>query len=359
MQLRLTALSALLLFCSALVAQEVIDVLDNNLDNPTGMFIKDSYLYYSENNEAGTISRINLDRDVAIPQQLVINLWYPSEVMVHEDLLYVMDLGGGFIWTVDTFLNAASQRTVVDQLEAPIAPTVHNDHLYYIHYRWSDERCSIERKSLVDDSPKEVLIDDLTFLSDIETGNGNQLYTIGAEGLFKLDLDQAVPTLELIASEGHDLGSHLHYYAPAEKLFFTEYIGGNIFYLNTNEANPTVQTLISGLQEPTGLFIRNGELYFNQQVAGKISKISVEDIIISTRNIPLDTAPKIYPTPATDFIHVEGIDFQTSILIFDNLGQLMMEANINPNEPLSIHQLPAGNYFLRTATSALQQFIKM
>ena len=361
MQLRLTALSSLLFLCFTVTikAQEVIDILDNGLESPAGMFIEDNYLYYCENIDTGSISRINLDDDIATPWQMITNLTTPSDVIVHEGLIYVMDLANGHIWVVDTVLEITSIRLIVAGLEAPISPTVLDDDLYYIHYRWSDQRCSIERKSLADDTPREILLDDLTFLSDIEVGKDDQLYTIGAEGLFHIEMGQEIPILEGITSEGHYLGSHLHYYAAAEKLFFTEYIGGNIQYLDVNEPEPTIHTIISGLEEPSGLFVHNGELYFNQQGGDKISKISLEGIINSTRQAPLATAPKIYPVPAHDFIQLEGIEFQTPVLIFDNTGRLMMEATIDPNESLSIQQLPAGNYFLRTANSALQQFIKM
>ena len=66
----------------------------------------------------------------------------------------------------------------------------------------------------------------------------------------------------------------------------------------------------------------------------------------------------LYPNPATDNIHIEGIEANTEVRIYNAIGGLVKVTHANPNEEIGIGELSAGLYLLRCG-NATMRFVKV
>ncbi|WP_177761748.1 T9SS type A sorting domain-containing protein [Flavobacterium sp. I3-2] len=71
---------------------------------------------------------------------------------------------------------------------------------------------------------------------------------------------------------------------------------------------------------------------------------------------------KIYPNPTSDFVTVEGLDFEAKYFIYDLNGKILQsDSNINNNENISLYNYTSGIYILKIENKEgvyLQKIIK-
>lgn len=65
----------------------------------------------------------------------------------------------------------------------------------------------------------------------------------------------------------------------------------------------------------------------------------------------------IYPNPAKESIHVEGLEHACQGQIYNSLGALVKVVNINGDEAIGINDLASGLYLLRCGNLSVR-FIK-
>ncbi len=70
-----------------------------------------------------------------------------------------------------------------------------------------------------------------------------------------------------------------------------------------------------------------------------------------------DSQVKLYPNPAKDVIHVEGLETNTEVKIYDALGALVKVVNVGSDEEIDISELSGGLYLLHCGNATLR-FVK-
>lgn len=71
--------------------------------------------------------------------------------------------------------------------------------------------------------------------------------------------------------------------------------------------------------------------------------------LLSTNELNTNIDFSVYPNPATDFIYVKNYKEAESYMIFDVLGRIVLQANLN-QEKIDIKSLEKGNYILQLKT---------
>ncbi|MDQ1855010.1 BspA family leucine-rich repeat surface protein [Chryseobacterium sp. WLY505] len=68
--------------------------------------------------------------------------------------------------------------------------------------------------------------------------------------------------------------------------------------------------------------------------------------LLSSSDIKLNKKPLLYPNPAVDDIHIEGLSDIKNYKIYDASGRLVKEGNPN-NDIINVSSLPKGNYMIQ------------
>ena len=69
------------------------------------------------------------------------------------------------------------------------------------------------------------------------------------------------------------------------------------------------------------------------------------------------TPVRLYPNPANDIIHIEGLDGQTEACLYNMLGMQVKSLSLNDGDDIDISDLPSGLYVLRADKFRIQ-FVK-
>ncbi|RLJ33385.1 putative secreted protein (Por secretion system target) [Chryseobacterium sp. 7] len=73
---------------------------------------------------------------------------------------------------------------------------------------------------------------------------------------------------------------------------------------------------------------------------------TVGNCLLSSSDLKLNKKLSLYPNPAVDNIHIEGLNDIKSYKIYDAAGRLVKEGNPN-NDVINVSSLPKGNYILQ------------
>lgn len=73
---------------------------------------------------------------------------------------------------------------------------------------------------------------------------------------------------------------------------------------------------------------------------------TVGNCLLSSSDVKLNKKLSLYPNPAVDDIHIEGLSDIKKYRIFDTSGRLVLEGNPN-KEMINVGSLPKGNYILQ------------
>jgi hypothetical protein len=361
MKAKLIVIFSILIGFGNLSAQDITDVLTTGVQNPAGMFIDDDELYYCEYIENGKIYGIDLNDASPAIEMIVNNLYYPYGFKIVDDYLYYMDGGTGTIWRKTLAYNS-NPKMLAEGLEFPITLTIRDNHLYFTHYRWSTSSSEVMHIDLDDQSlppaPPEIIATGFVYTTGIEFVNEYELYVLDAQenAIYSLDISGNQPIKSLLF-DGLDSPNHFFLQEEENRLLFSEFDGGRISSISLNTTLPEVNVLLSGLSQPTGLFIYEGNLYFNQYETNRISKIAL-DLLSNVSPVNEQNRAQLYPSPATNLITVDNIPHRTPIHIFNLQGQRVKSAILNPGEALDINDLVSGTYYLQTKDQGVIQFIK-
>lgn len=65
----------------------------------------------------------------------------------------------------------------------------------------------------------------------------------------------------------------------------------------------------------------------------------------------------IHPNPAKETLHIEGLEVDTEVQIYNNLGALVKTVNVGAEQEIDVSHLPVGLYFVRCGRQSLR-FVK-
>lgn len=96
---------------------------------------------------------------------------------------------------------------------------------------------------------------------------------------------------------------------------------------------------------PNGATMINNDLYFVQTVAGKISKMSLENSLNNTNFVNSDTKINVFPNPSSDVLNIESKYAFEDYKIYDATGRLIKGSNLIDNK-INVSDLSKGQYIL-------------
>jgi hypothetical protein len=62
----------------------------------------------------------------------------------------------------------------------------------------------------------------------------------------------------------------------------------------------------------------------------------------------------LYPNPANETIHLEGLEDETEVCVYNALGMLVKSLTLNGEDEIAISDLPSGLYLLRVGKTCLK-----
>lgn len=107
------------------------------------------------------------------------------------------------------------------------------------------------------------------------------------------------------------------------------------------------------------LDVNDSRIYFGDDIVPMI-RVVVSPLVNTNDQLPIDNSISAYPNPATEKIHVK-LEFSkpfdnVELRLLNNIGQTVYNKTIRAaitqhTEPISVSNLPAGNYLLQVETS--------
>lgn len=76
---------------------------------------------------------------------------------------------------------------------------------------------------------------------------------------------------------------------------------------------------------------------------------TVGNCLLSSSDVKLNKKPSLYPNPAADDIHIEGLSDIKNYKVYEASGRLVKEGNPN-NDIINVSALPKGNYIIQLIT---------
>ncbi len=323
------------------------------------------------------------------------------DMAVNGNDLYYSDFSLNGIYKIDTTEENPIPILVASGLQGPRGLCIDGDELY-IAEQYTNK---IIKLNLTDDFP--TIAED--FITDLEqnpshmTINGNDFYYLIDDNstngkLFKTDKNNPSTQIELISGMGVPIGLQIN----GDYLYYSELLGdAGIKRLNINQENATPQIVISNLNQagffiienetmyipirfdhkivtldlnssmpwltsdlvsldngsgPYSTAIINNELYIGEYIAGKISKLDLDNLSIH-KNDPKQTI-KLFPNPSDNVIQVQGLTAEREYIVYNSLGQKISEGEIMNNGLLNIENFPYGVYFLSFDNQKYIRFLK-
>ena len=69
-------------------------------------------------------------------------------------------------------------------------------------------------------------------------------------------------------------------------------------------------------------------------------------------------AVSLYPNPANDKLHIDGLDGRKDVRIYNTMGMLVKTTNFNGTDEISVSELPVGIYLIRIDGRHMMKFVK-
>ena len=147
-------------------------VIVDNLIFPTGVVVKDDYLYYADGSDNGSVSRINLSEANPLIEPLISNQGQPNGIGIIGNDLYFSEWISGNISKIDITSSAPTATIIVSGLLNPTEIIVNGNNLLVSEY-------SSNKVLNVDVSSSPAVVTDIVTNIISPTGlflNGNELY---------------------------------------------------------------------------------------------------------------------------------------------------------------------------------------
>ena len=134
---------------------------------------------------------------------------------------------------------------------------------------------------------------------------------------------------------------------PEETEFWIEGVGSNKGFVNSGNYTPTSDGAIFHL---LCYHVDDNLIYVNPE-------FDTCDITEIEEN-KTENSVSIYPNPANDQIHIEGLVEASEISLYNAFGTCVKKLTLNGNEEIAIDNLAAGLYLLRINKKQAVKFLK-
>lgn len=318
--------SLVLIFLLGSTASIAQTTIATGFNSPFEITIKDETAFVGEFSSA-RISSLDLTVTNPTAETVLNGIPQPTIIVFNESDVYIGQANG-----VITKRLAANFSMDIETLFVNTSPVVgiaiDGTDLYFSEFV---DNGRIQRIDLTDiQAGAETIATGFSFGEQIEL-IGNELFIASAASglLEKIDISINNPPIETVLS-GLNSPSGLHQIGTL--LYITEsVVGGRILRIDTAEDTPSITTITSGLDTPFGIDELDGILYV--VLRGNDSVVSVEDLL-ATDDFKIESEITLFPNPSAGRFTISNpknklID---AIAVYNAQGQRILEQAIGNTE---------------------------
>ena len=139
------------------------------------------------------------------------------------------------------------------------------------------------------------------------------------------------------------------------EMYIAETAANKISRIDITDTTPTTTDVVTGLDLPAGIALKDNILYISEIVQSKI--VSTQITLSLNENLFTEKI-KIFPNPSSDFIQFTGLIKKENYKIFNSLGSIIRNGTISNQEEIDIRSLTTGLYFFKFDNGNTIKFIK-
>ncbi|RNC86856.1 MAG: T9SS C-terminal target domain-containing protein [Winogradskyella sp.] len=350
---KITSLVIIILFTciSKLTAQAT--TVTNTAGTPISILIEGNELFIVESS-TDNITKIDITDTNPTPVVVSTVCNIPAGLSIRSNELFISCTGGS-IQKID--LSAPfPPSTITDVVSSGLGNVTESvlmgNDLYFIQLNGKISKVDV---TLV----TPVVIDLITGLPSNGLGiiiDGDDLYFSTFSGeINKLDLSAVDPSSTLttiISSLNFPAGMAI----KEDYLYFAEAGNGKISRINISQINPTPQEIVSGLMQPRDILINDNDLFISDFNSNEILKFDLNTLSINENEI--NNRIVLHPNPSGNLLQISGLTKIESYKVYDSLGKEVMNGTLYPNKKVDIQNLTKGLYFLKIEDRDIVKFIK-
>tara|TARA_B100000768_G_C11213242_1_gene346968 strand:- start:3 stop:1085 length:1083 start_codon:yes stop_codon:yes gene_type:complete len=341
---------------------QTTDVI-TNINFPGGVITNNDDLFVSDWYN-GIVYKYDLD-DPNNPVIVADGLTRTYSVRLNGNDLFFCDTEQGIVYKIDITDQNSIKEIVLENLNGPYGVFINNDFLYIANNFGN----TISKLDLSDpNATEEVLASNLGGPFDLAV-IGNELYfTQRAVGkISKIDLSNPATVIDIITGLTAPSGlavKNNELYIAEPYIFDTDNLPGRITKIDINDPTPT-QTIV--YEYPVGsnpfdhyaqhIYIDENTLYIGESYANKIVKVELDILNISEFD-NIHEVIQLYPNPANEYIQISGLTENLDYKIYNILGQNILNGETQNMAKIDVHLINNGVYLIRFSNGIIKRFIK-
>jgi hypothetical protein len=338
---------AILYFPITLIAQVTTIVNGFNSNFGNRLIIDNDILYYSLDSE---IYYFNVNDPNPLPILLIDNINNPSGMEVKDGFLYVARFFTGDIIKLDLSDPNPSPINVTFYGETPNMMEFDGDDLYFTDtngnriYKYDNTSGA---------PPAENFLNTSSGLVGIEVKDNFLYYTLLLPPrILKIALNDPQGTsTEVVSGLNLPLGIEFN----GDELYIADRNDNRVVKINVNDNPPILDEIINDISAPEDISLNNDELYIIN--ANALLKINLS--LGLTEHDLLDI--KFYPNPTEDYLRISNLTSSYEYYLSDNNGRILLQGELSPQyNIIDVSALPSGTYFITIKGDILttEKFLK-
>ena len=336
---------------------QVEDFITEGVYAPFNILAVGNDLYIAEYFQ-GKINKVNLNQQNPTITNIISGLEYPTSLALRGDYLYVGELLRNKVSKFDVRITNPTLIDVVD-VTSPRSMSFFGNELFI----WNGLQGVLHKTDVSDTTPtiSNVNIDiPLPFANEKSiVVNGNYLYISSSayDRIYVTDLSST--NLELTSAGLIDFSSSITFDANGN-LYCSVYnwiSAENVDNLSILNSENNFEEIASQLNEPQHITISDNIIYIYEREPTKISKLDLSSVL-SINEFDLSDEIKIFPNPSSNFINISGLTKLENYIIYDILGNEIINGTIGNNQKINIQNLSNGFYLLKVNNKNKIKLIK-
>ena len=336
--------SVSLVFTLFIGAQAEVLNIDGTLINPVGIKVINNDLYIGEVGDQA-LSRVDLSQPDPKPiSQIGTDLSGIADIIIDGNFLYFGAVNdGGSIYRMDIADSSNTITQIISNVgNIPFGLVIQNNYLY-ASLREVNKIIRIDLNQATLSATDFVTNIPGTFVNDIEIYQ-NHLYFLATSSenmVARVNLSQSNPTIETVIDNiPNPTGLALY----QNKLLIATPVDNLVGMINLDDPSPVFETLVT-VDDPWDLSIQNNMLYISQQGPDTISFFDLSGLSVSN---DLSIAPiEIYPNPTSDLIKISNLTESVKYSITDVTGKTILSNTLELDGSIDVRSLSQGMYILR------------
>ncbi len=340
-----------LLSFSLFQAQEITTIVD--IDFPLGITVHNDDIYIGGLFDGRV--KASLGGTFPAPYSVIDpGFMECSDLIVHNDNLYIAQLDGGNIFQIDLTVEPLT-RTLFTATDGLNGFALKDNYLYFsTSFDGKIQRINLNAETIV----IETVLSGLARVSGIAI-SGDELYFCesNTDNVSKINLTESNPTpVQLVPTGIIDNPTNIA--VDVTTIYVSEISQGRISKIDLTDAN-SVTRVLTGLSSPRDIDIANEYLYISESGADRILRVALSDLeSLSIEEVELTNTLKIFPNPSNNFIQIEGLQNKQAYTIYDIQGKKITNDFLRANEKINIQKLQNGMYFLKLENEGILKFMK-